>query len=631
MYGLYSFVDTGAKAPTLATRFLLCFWDPFSVRLQPSPATALERKKNATAFVAAQVPKEDKALRDKLVNCLWSITPTLPADWVDFLMFVALAHHKLPPAKREAREARIQQLVDEQGLFSSGTPDEFARQKALLKDVAILYPDALMEATIESICGPMRFGACLSTPCPEELLSLRLKVLTMMANLDGKFPRSPDVTAALKGILIHCAPHALEARSEIVIKAACTDWSRLMLPALDRLNQWPPNGLHSGLSNLTSGVLFDTLAAGVSMPPDEPLLPVIEGIIDGAQARFAKIVSDVRQTTMEAVLGGVHLGPATEATVQAAERLIEEVTQLVNERMTSERLQHARDDGELQSDLTPVHAWSVNRLLRWIEGPIVNATPTRKVDRAGVVAAECPSKRPPVSTANASSPPPMTARDVDTLIENGYAATAAFFLTDITETVALATTLGADKALLGACDRLRPPLAQLASQPASVDELKAGPLLAQAESSIAALRGDIKAHQVQERLQQKFEAQLEAALAGETMVLGRRRGGVIACPMNAGDWPWVVGAFHQRLLPRTRRIEIDGETVLLSPDQALALYVTGSSQSSYAFDVSVHLWQRRHGSTSGPGLGATAWPAMNSPDWFDTYITCCVLHVPHAG
>jgi len=92
-----------------------------------------------------------------------------------------------------------------------------------------------------------------------------------------------------------------------------------------------------------------------------------------------------------------------------------------------------------------------------------------------------------------------------------------------------------------------------------------------------------------------------------------------------------VGAFHQRLLPRTRRIEIDGETVLLSPDQALALYVTGSSQSSYAFDVSVHLWQRRHGSTSGPGLAETAWPPMNSPDWFDTYITCCVLHVPHAG
>ena len=65
-------------------------------------------------------------------------------------------------------------------------------------------------------------------------------------------------------------------------------------------------------------------------------------------------------------------------------------------------------------------------------------------------------------------------------------------------------------------------------------------------------------------------------------------------------------------------------------DQALALYVTGSSQSNFAFDVSVHLWQRRPGATSMPGVASGGTQRMNTDDWFDTYLPCCVLHVPNA-
>ena len=77
-------------------------------------------------------------------------------------------------------------------------------------------------------------------------------------------------------------------------------------------------------------------------------------------------------------------------------------------------------------------------------------------------------------------------------------------------------------------------------------------------------------------------------------------------------------------------ITVDGTPMPLDSSRALALYVTGSSQSGYAFDVSVHLWRRRAGRTSPPSSEAGEYPLMNTTDWFDTLVPCCVLHVPQA-
>lgn len=628
MYGLFSFANQDGDSSAAKTTFTLFFWNPFAPDQQPSPATALQHKQRATAFVAAQVPKEEKALRDALVMCLWSITPCMPPGMLDFMMFLALAHHRLPAVERQARESRIQQLVEAQGTFAATDPAEFKRQKALLQNIAILFPDALLAANLSSICGPMRFNSCVLPACPQALLPLQQMVDRLCLNLHERHARSAEVIEALKGVLFHSRPDELVARWDTVARAVNIDWSLLLLPALDRIGRWPP----AGISRVPAEALLCALTAGVGVAPGSSLLQTVERAIDDALARFNQSVTEVQLATLEAALAGVPLGAASLPTAQAANRLIDEAIDQVTLRMTRERIERCGQVRDLQGDLAPVHAWAVNRLLRWIEGPIVNPAPLRRVDRARAVTAENQRTRPAgaaATGATGATPPPMTPRDVDTLVENGFAATADFFIADITDMVALATALGGDKALVQACDRLREPLAQLAAQPASIDELRAGPLLAQAESCITALRANIKATQAQDQLQQKFAARLEAALACETMVLGRRQGGVIACPMQASDWPGVVTAFHHRLLSRARRIEIDGETVLLRPDQALALYVTGSSQSNHAFDVSVHLWQRRPDATAGPGRTATAWPAMNSPAWFDTYITCCVLHVPN--
>ena len=123
---------------------------------------------------------------------------------------------------------------------------------------------------------------------------------------------------------------------------------------------------------------------------------------------------------------------------------------------------------------------------------------------------------------------------------------------------------------------------------------------------------------------------LATALRAESLALGKRHGGVIQCPARPSDWSYAVANFHNRCLPWVGSIEVDNALMPLDSHQAVALYVTGSSQSGYAFDVSVHLWRRRAGRTSPPSQEAGAYPAMNTTDWFDTRVPCCVLHVPNA-
>jgi hypothetical protein len=60
------------------------------------------------------------------------------------------------------------------------------------------------------------------------------------------------------------------------------------------------------------------------------------------------------------------------------------------------------------------------------------------------------------------------------------------------------------------------------------------------------------------------------------------------------------------------------------------LHVTGGSHSGALFDISVHLWRRRPGATSAPSAGTGPFPPMDERNWYDTYITCTVLHVMEA-
>ena len=128
----------------------------------------------------------------------------------------------------------------------------------------------------------------------------------------------------------------------------------------------------------------------------------------------------------------------------------------------------------------------------------------------------------------------------------------------------------------------------------------------------------------------RFGECLVLQLRQETLAMGKHHGGVIGCPMALDQWGAVRDRFHRRYCSPVQVLTMDGERVLLRSDQALALHVTAGSQSGYAFDVSVHLWQRLDESKDDPfdTSSVELFPPMNTQGWFDTFITCAVLHVP---
>lgn len=142
--------------------------------------------------------------------------------------------------------------------------------------------------------------------------------------------------------------------------------------------------------------------------------------------------------------------------------------------------------------------------------------------------------------------------------------------------------------------------------------------------------------QAEERVVQRLLRCLCFALGKETLEPGRREGGVIAFEASPADWGWIARRLHRRHLATATRVTVNDRPVSLGLDRALGLYVTQSSHSSdrYAFDISVHLWQRREGQTgapAGPSPTNEPFPPFNEEAWFDTFVTCAVLHLPRKG
>lgn len=142
------------------------------------------------------------------------------------------------------------------------------------------------------------------------------------------------------------------------------------------------------------------------------------------------------------------------------------------------------------------------------------------------------------------------------------------------------------------------------------------------------VRQDIRGLCQQVEATERFEKSLRQAIQNETVSYGRNFGGSLRRGLENLSWSDVEGRFHNRYLRAQGQIEQGGVTRLLAPDEALALYVTMSSQSGYDFDISCHYWRRHPGSTA-PATDENGF--MNTDDWYDTLVTCFVLHVPKAN
>jgi len=282
------------------------------------------------------------------------------------------------------------------------------------------------------------------------------------------------------------------------------------------------------------------------------------------------------------------------------------------------------------TDLDPVHTWSIDRLVHWIDGPV--AQPKRSLELERICAAEQKdweteqAQRTPTDQRDDG---PLKKQEVQMAVAQGLRSSAQFLRDELRDLLPLGTQLQANTNLLRACQDCLPALTTLAlRQPVDEagDTAQAMADLQRADQALDALRRGIHQRQGEEQTRQRFTAALFQCLRNEPLTLGKRHGGVIAEPLPLEEWGWAVQTFHKRWWNAGLRPSATAAPMPLAPDQALALYVTGSSMSDYAFDISVHLWRRQAASglpPTTPGEGNT----MNEPDWYDTLIPCAVLHV----
>ncbi len=641
---MYAWLSLDHLDGNTTTSVTPCRVDPLHPPETDDGKLKLRRTIAMQAIVALKLP--DSVENNRLFAALSQLLKSLPADYqdVEFAVYMGLAHHRLPLGRRTAREHVIGAVMEGYLGPSGAWPKGLQLRLDLIRNQLFLIPNALLEGHARSACGAllMNTSMALSPTTPDPQARSDFDLIRRVAAIVSKTPG--DAAANFDALRLAYVMTQLALRKTFMnfLKDQTTGPAVAMAAQTQAtMLARVPMGTVALQTDTLVTILMD-VAMGMRMAAGAPAVDEIVGDhIASLQRDQDRAYDQVRVETVAALDAGVPMGQKG--------LLMRQV--LLKERLAVRQLDvHLAPQRAAQTpakptpstppggstDMAPVHAWSVAKLVRWIEGPLAERPTQGRLNRGTVVAREKEASaqdardRQQAGMAADIPTPTLTEGDVDLAMNDGLAATARFFHDDIQEMAPLAKSLGAAAGLLELCMELQAQLQALSDKPAAFDEERARALLQDAESRIAELRKGIKVAEASAQQTRRFSGQLAMALKAEALVLGKRHGGVIACPLRLTDWAWVAQMFHRRWLPQVTRLVVDGQPITLQPDQAAALYVTGSSQSSFAFDVSVHLWQRRAGRTSAPSELMDACPPMNEADWFDTYIPCCVLHVPAA-
>lgn len=586
----------------------------------------LEAKKNRariTPWISEFCAKDPVALKGVIFNRMSELVSWLPADEVEFALFMGLAHFHLPETQRKQRTDRIDDIIRAE--FADLPDKSPALQSNLdwLCKRAILVPDALMHNELRNSCCLIRTQLCMSDSRPAAYQPL----WAMCEALENRFNSADqddheEWLAALYTAALSRQPN----HREIFVKQLEAIFDRKQEHLVVETFQ---KGVGMQLPRVLVGDAIERVVNQLLAHPGADGISIIHSELKFADILHSSDVLRLQRESIAAVHAGVPMGPSLAKTNRES---IDWLARMQTQSAQRPAPQSLAASGDPDPGADPKHAWSVERLVRWIDGPLGSSN-AKPIDRKAIATRETQVSRQRQPARKAPSTPPETVTDIQVgrVIEEALATTARFFLDESRDWLPRAEQLGVGKACLQAVAALQPQLSTLANRPDTVKEGPARALLQQAETTLLALRQGIKAAQASERLQSRFASAFTSALSAEDLVLGKRQGGVISCPLAPADLAWVAEHYHGRHLGFASQIMVDGQSVPLGEDMAVALYVTSGSLSGYAFDVSVHLWRRRAASASQPSQGGELYPVMNTKDWFDTFIPCCVLHVPLKG
>lgn len=602
-----------------------------------SPELLQQREAAATAYIRHQCPEQPGLLAD-----MKTMLPYVAEeDWA-FALACLIAHERSP--NRGARNTPIKTAVDNELTILGGLAAPHRSALEAWRVLARLFPSQYLSQGLRTPLTTLRWSLWESHPNDPAFQPITAKLLGIeRALLSRKLPNANAVLDEIRRmVLTRPASVIMDTLKQLdvviknqqigIVQAVCEQRARL--PA-----GLPPINLRDLVAQ---GV--KEMALGNPAPVPEVARFVTDWLIELESVN----ADETLRQAIEAIDGGVEFGePRTSHSRAALAKMRTDHADRMSA-LQAEWMQRPKGiwlavptRPQDRPDMDPVSSWSVDRLLAWIEGPLPQPSGSGPaLDRQRVARA---ARRKELAPANVqkTAPAPHTEpvpddqappEEVDRLIANGMAATAAFFLDNCRDLIASAKRLQIKPALIQPCQRLVDPLSALANTPEEWDEAKARDLLARAEMALQALHRDVRQTQIGNKRLARFNTALMTALASNDLVLGKRHGGEIGFPMRADEWGMVVEAFHHRCLSMSHTLWLNNnQRMPLGADQALALYVTASSQSNHLFDISVHLWRRRAGRSSPAAQRTEPFAPMNTNDWFDTYIPCLVLHVNPAG
>lgn len=655
MYGHLSIDNDGFLLVTLPT------WD----LRQPVTITEAGRLKRATLMTRmGSLPAGEE--RNRLYIGISSALPFVPDDFVLYAIDIGMTYFRLPAAELEKRNREIQSLVDAE--FDAVDVKAHAGIGGMvkcLKAIGYLRSGSELDLFVQHWCTTVRKD--LSDPRLGVLEPLKA-AMQVIARIAVRL-NTPETQASLKGV----ATSAMTSACPIEVKALQQALQQVMANArgesvivqLDRAfaaSSLPPPNRSAALRDAVAKAAADPELTGTA---------AAQQALARANERMNAEHAVLIRVSVEAIEAGQTVGEFTGASRQALEQLkaarlaceenaLQTLLRL-GQREREHQAEQARQrsaapsialsagpevgDGAAERDT--LQRLSLSQLLRWIDGPVTGPR-RRPLDRRAALTKARAQRVPPVQQVIQPPPgqnaprrdepvdPEPSAHDIAAVAAHGYAATAAFLRDEIRDMLPVAEQLKLAidvitqaTTLADSLDRL---CAALEIALDGFDEEATQLELSSADAALTALREQLAQQKQSVQRQAQFMGALVTALAREELRLDRRDGGVVPCPLQPMDWGWVAEQCHRRWLSGVQRLMVDGKLTDLGNDEALALHVTGSSRSreAYVFNVSVHLWRRDHGNTSLPSAAHGPWPPMNTDAWFDTYRTCCVLHVPRS-
>ena len=627
------------------------------------------RKKLIQVILATDYPGLDAAERTRIDGEAAALLCSLPAEGkkpgmreaLQFEAYLALAHFSEPPAFRAQREQAIQSIVDRylgwQGdqVFYPRAPQ--AGRESLLTQLrqhigalarhAVLVPDALQDIMLQTVvleagCQNVWMNEAHAFPSLFEVIA----PLQRQLGWGIKTPTGQvlyETALSLEHAQSADYLRTLRALTPAVIKRIVEE-SMTQLTA--RLATHLPATRCAVVWRSLQAV--NALGAGAVAQADD-LEDVVRKAVDDELSLVQQRLKAVASASFAALARGVRMDATTlKANRQSEQRWQNDIARA--ERDGPPRTQaspHAPAGASGAPTPTalasppsdPVHARSVEWLVRWISQDDAPDGARRPLDRPRIAAAVNATRRArrtaPAARAEPQANPPQEAdsaaddwtdADVEEVIDEGLRDTVRFVRDELRDTLQRAQLLGAAPAALADCQAHLERLSPSIEQP-RLDEVSARHDVAAAEDALRALRADLRAIVVAQQFRQRFDRALREALRSEALICGKRVGGVIKCRVPDEAWAWVKDTYGATFLPVDRLDFGDGLPAPLGDDRALALYVTGSSTSGYSFNVSVHLWIRRAGRPGNASAQAVWGSPMNHTDWVDTRVPCAVLHV----